>query len=352
MKYWLHRISHEAEISRPLLEKGILTIGFSDLSDSDFLSKVKAAQRVEDLDSAVKKAYGHRLRSIRSLWRFLKEMQIGDQVLVPGRRTFSVYVIKGKPKLIADIDSNLVASLRTLNNAKVRIEGGRLVTDNGIIDLGFYREVEVYRIGDKEAKNVGRSGYADDPLTRRMKIRNTNADISDLKRNLEEALEAYKNNQPLDFRSDAMKCLAPKLLKMICKRLNPKKFELLLKSYFERIGANDVTIPPGNQRGRQGDADIIASFDRIRVTIYIQAKLHEPNSTTDEWAVEQILAYKDWKDREDGQSGEHRLCWVVSTCDEFTEECKQRAEANGVVLINGIDFAEMLLDAGIEGFEI
>ena len=348
MEYWLHRISHEAEISWPLLEKGILTIGFSDLSDSDFLSKAKAAQQVEALDSAVKDAYGRLLPSRHSLWRFLKEMQIGDQVLVPGPRTFSVYVIKGKPKLIADIDSNLVASLRTLNNAKVRIEGGRLVTDNGIIDLGFYREVEVYRIGDKEAKNVGRSGYAEDLLTRRMKIRNTNANISDLKRNLEEALEAYKNNQPLSFRSDAMKCLAPKLLKMIC-RLDSKKFELLLKSYFERIGAN-VSTPPKNQKGKEGDADIIASFDRIRVTIYIQAKRHD--STTDEWAVEQILAYKDWKDREEGQSGEHRLCWVVSTCDEFTEECEQRAEANGVVLINGIDFAEMLLDAGIEGFEI
>ena len=192
MNYWLHRISHETEISWPLLEKGILTIGFSDLSDSDFLSKVKAAQQVTDLDSAVKKAYGRLLPSRHSLWRFLKEMQIGDQVLVPGSRTFSVYVIKGKPKLIADIDSNLVASLRTLNNAKVRIERGRLVT--GIIDLGFYREVEVCRIGDKEAKNIDRSSYADNPLTRRMKTRNTNANISDLKRNLEEALEAYKNN--------------------------------------------------------------------------------------------------------------------------------------------------------------
>lgn len=352
MEYWLHRISHEAEISWPLLEKGILTIGFSDLSDSDFLRKAEAAQRVEDLDSAVKDAYGRLLPSRHSLWRFLKEMQIGDQVLVPGPRTFSVYVIKGKPKLIADIDSNLVASLRTLNNAKVRIERGRLVTDNGVIDLGFYREVEVCRIGGKEAKNIDRSSYADNPLTRRMKTRNTNANISKLKRNLEEALEAYKDNQPLKFRSDAMKCLAPKLLKMICDRLDSKKFELLLKSYFERIGANNVSIPPKNQKGKEGDADIIASFDRIRVTIYIQAKFHGPNTRTNEWAVKQIVDYKDWKKRVDNRSDEHNLCWVVSTCAEFTEECKRLARANGVVLINGIEFAEMLLDAGIEDFEI
>lgn len=352
MKYWLHRISHEAETSWPLLEKGILTIGFSDLSDSEFLSKAKAAQQVADLDSAVKKAYGRLLRSRHSLWRFLKEMQIGDLVLVPGSRTFSVYVIKGKPKLIADIDSNLVARLRTWNNAKVRIEEGRLVTDDEIIDLGFYREVEVYQTEGKEARDIDRSGYADAPLTARMKLRNTNANISNLKRNLGKTLEAYKNNQPLNFRSDAMKGLAPELWMMIHHRLSPNKFEKLLESYFKRIGANEVTIPPRNQRGKEGDADIIACFDRIRVTIYIQAKFHKPNTPTDESAVEQILVYKDWKDREEGQSGEHRLCWVVSTCNEFTEECKQRAEANGVVLVNGIDFAEMLLDAGIEGFEI
>ena len=352
MKYWLHRISHEAETSWPLLEKGILTIGFSDLSDSHFLSKAEAAQQVADLNSAVKKAYGRLLRSRHSLWRFLKEIQIGDLVLVPSPRTFSVYVIKGKPKLIADIDSNLVARLRTWNNAKVRIEEGRLVTDDEIIDLGFYREVEVYQTEGKEARDIDRSGYADAPLTARMKIYKTNADLSDLKRNLGKPLEAYKNNQPLDFRSDAMKGLAPKLWRMIYDGLSPDKFEKLLESYFKRIGANDVTIPPRNQRGRDGDADIIASFGHIGVTIYIQAKFHGPNTRTNEWAVKQIVDYKNWKKRVGNRSDEHNLCWVVSTCAEFTEECKQLARATGVVLINGIDFAEMLLDAGIEGFEI
>ena len=35
--YWLHRISHCQETSRPLLEKGFLTIGFSDFSNPEFL---------------------------------------------------------------------------------------------------------------------------------------------------------------------------------------------------------------------------------------------------------------------------------------------------------------------------
>ena len=164
MKYWLHRISHEEKTSRPLLEKGILTIGFSELSSTDFLSKAKAAQRAEELNSAVKKAYGH-LLSFRNLWLFLKEMQVGDWVLVPGKGHFSVYMIKGEPKLATDIDPKLIQKLQRMDSAKMRIEGDRLRTGDEVIDLGFYREVEVYEIGNKKARNISKSNYADRKLT-------------------------------------------------------------------------------------------------------------------------------------------------------------------------------------------
>lgn len=352
MEYWLHRVSHEEKTSRPLLEKGILTIGFSALSSSDFLSKTKAAQRAEELNSAVKKAYGDLLQ-FRSLWLFLKKMQVGDWVLVPGRGTFSVYVIKGESKLIADIDPKLIHRLQRMDNAKVRIEGDRLKTGDKVIDLGFYREVEVYRIGNKKARNISRSNYADRKLNAAMKFLGTNLDISNLESNLKEALETYKKNQPLNFYSDVMDCLAPKLLTMMYKRLNPQKFESLLKYYFERIGATNVWSLSKNQRDKKGDADIIASFDPIKVVICIQAKFHAPDSTTKKWAVEQIVKYKDSKEREAGSSDEHKLiCWVVSTCEKFDDECIEMAKAHGVVLINGIEFARMLLDVGIEHLEI
>ena len=41
MNYWLHRISHLAELSYPLLEKGYLTIGFSDFSDELTINNVE-----------------------------------------------------------------------------------------------------------------------------------------------------------------------------------------------------------------------------------------------------------------------------------------------------------------------
>ena len=40
MNYWLHRISHHAEVSYPLLDKNILSIGFSDFVNQGFIDAV------------------------------------------------------------------------------------------------------------------------------------------------------------------------------------------------------------------------------------------------------------------------------------------------------------------------
>lgn len=41
MKYYLHRISHESNISYPLLDNGLLSIGWSDFSNREFLDNVR-----------------------------------------------------------------------------------------------------------------------------------------------------------------------------------------------------------------------------------------------------------------------------------------------------------------------
>ena len=40
MNYWLHRISYEMNISYPPMEKGYLSIGFSDFCCKDFLEQL------------------------------------------------------------------------------------------------------------------------------------------------------------------------------------------------------------------------------------------------------------------------------------------------------------------------
>ena len=74
--------------------------------------------------------------------------------------------------------------------------------------------------------------------------------------------------------------------------------------------------------------------------VYVQAKLHNPGSQTNEWAVKQISEYVAYKSEDDGYA---RVPWVVSTCDDYTEDCKRRAKTKGVTLINGQEFARMLI---------
>jgi hypothetical protein len=42
---------------------------------------------------------------------------------------------------------------------------------------------------------------------------------------------------------------------------------------------------------------------------------------------------------------------VISCCEEFSEDCINLANENNVRLINGLDFAEMILDVGLENLE-
>ena len=357
MRHWLHRISWEADTSRPLLERGFLTVGFSDFAYPEFLNK-----DWDESDQTIKKAWGYLPRTRYNLWRFLHEMEKDDLVLVPGWRTYSVYVIKGDAEPIGNID---VSGLRTWNDITVKkqpygyddnVEWSTLYKGEreNHIDLGFFRRVELYRIGGEdgpEAKDISRYDYADSALTARMKMQQTNADISDLQNNITRLLEAYRRGVPPNLHARIIEEMQKKTLNLIHDELDPDKFESLINWYFKRVGASRVDMPSKNESDKEGDADIIAVFEPIKVLVYVQAKFHRPNTRTDEWAVEQIRAYVDHRKDAQEHDGYARASWVVSTCDDFTDTCKDEARDAGVTLINGQEFARMLIDAGLDGLD-
>ena len=55
--------------------------------------------------------------------------------------------------------------------------------------------------------------------------------------------------------------ITPQVLKSLKSELNPDKFENLVKFYFEKNGATDVYIPAKNEKGKEGDADVVAIFE-------------------------------------------------------------------------------------------
>lgn len=337
MRIWLHRISHHAEVAYPLLDNGYLSIGFSDFSKPDFIKDVCGENGWQSFEKYFDDIWGSRPRTRTNLWRFVAEMDKGDLVVVPSWGTFSVYELTEEmAKPVSEIELTNIKDWHS-NSVEKKADGLLYRATGELIDLGFVRQVKLIK------KNIPRYEYADAALTSRMKIRSTNADISDLQLSIEKAIAAFDKGQPLNIYSQIISKTRQHILDTIRTELTPDKFELLVKWYFQRIGASDVYIPSKNESGKDGDADVVAVFEPIKTIIYSQVKFHI--GETSSWATEQIKSYKDQKDTMD--DGYSKISWVISSADNFTQQSYDYAKEAKVQLVDGKQFATMLLEAGI-----
>ena len=338
MTIWLHRISHHAETAYPLIEQGYLSIGFLDFSTPEFVQETKE-KGWSYFNSEFQSRWGSIPRTRYSLWRFIAEMKKGDLVVVPSAGKFSVYEIESDSALpISEVHTH---DLKTWSNESLSLKNNALckTEDNSkIIDLGFFRKVKLIE------SDIPKYDYADAALTARMKYRATNNNMSVLSENLNRSLEAYREKRPINLYSSIMNNYKDSMLSLICRELKPDKFESLIKWYFEKIGASMVYIPAKNESGKVGDADIVAVFEPIKTIFYVQAKFHK--GETSDWATRQIIDYKSNKDCID--DGYSKIAWVVSTSDSFSKDCVNLATENNVGLFNGLEFTQMLLNAGFE----
>lgn len=334
-KYWLHRVSLEWDVSHKLLAEGYLSIGWCGLAGSGIEKTVTDCNK-QRFEAAMSEHGYQKKRSRGCLWNFLR-FSPNDFVVVPlFNGKFSIYKVKGTPIPITELDG--FAEFELEDGSRItRDQKGLLRRENDkIVDLGFVVEVEIVKA------NLSRSKYADSELTSKMKIRRTNTDISGLAKNVQDVIST---DSPINLYSTVIEELANRLLDAIKKQLNPDKFELLIKWYFEKLGATRAWCPSKNSLDKSdgADADIVAEFDALRVVFYIQAKLHD--GTTNNWAVEQISKYKD---QHEVLSDEHTVIpWVISTADEFSDEAIKMAQENNVRLVTGTEFGKMLIDAGI-----
>ena len=180
-----------------------------------------------------------------------------------------------------------------------------------------------------------------------MKVRQTNVCINDLEESVLKALNNFESNHPIRFRNE-LEDIVPNICEIIQTKLNPDKFEYLVKWYFKRIGASSVTIPLKNSSNKVDyeDVDVIATFDLLKTVYYVQVKYYR--GETDSWAAEQISHLKELDgDRQD--DGYTRVYWVLSSSESFSQDCINLARETNVQLIDGKSFASMLLDAGFLG---
>ena len=339
--YWIHRISHLAEISYPLLDNNYLSYGFSDFESDGFIEGVRSENGWQFLEEQFMAEWGELARTRYQLWNFIHEMKAGDWVIVPTYGEFSICeLLDDEPLMIKDIKDVVIKDWSGKEILRDK-EGYLINADNSKIDLGFARRIKMVK------KGISRYDYADSDLTSRLKVRQTNVCINDLEESVLKALNSFESNHPIRFRNE-LEEIVPNLCEIIQTKLNPDKFECLVKWYFERIGASSVTIPPKNSSNKVDyeDVDVIATFDLLKTMYYVQVKHYR--GETDGWATEQISHYKELEDdRQD--DGYTRVYWVLSSSESFSQDCINLAKETNVQLIDGKSFASMLLDAGFLG---
>lgn len=348
--YWMHRISHWAPLSHPLLEDhNLLSIGFS-----DFAAHPDYTYDPTKFDRHYEKAFGSLSRARHYLYRFMYEMKPGNRVVVPSWGEFHVYDIADDQVLtVADFSESDLSEWKTWDeryiiksdkheNRYIKLQDD---TEGRVIDLGFFRKVVPV------ARGISRAKYADSALTSRMKYRGTNIDMTGNMDSIEKSIEGFKAERPINLSNLVLEDAVDSTLKIMKDNMNPEKLEVLVVQYFQKLGAK-AGIPAKNDPNQKGiaDADIIATFEPIKAMVCVQAKFY--TGKTDNWAIEQIEAYAEMRKKDTEDDGYSKLYWVISTGDEFTESGIEKAREAGIQLIDGREFTKMLLQAGLDGIDV
>jgi hypothetical protein len=141
--YWLHRISHEWDVSKALFDKNLLTVGWGSLTGSGVLELAKGND--EAMFEKIMAANNADGRSRWSLYRFLR-IQPGDVVVVPlYEGTFAIADVVEGAKEISDLPLD---SFLSLNGSPICCSGHLVNTypqDTREIDLGFFIKIDISR---------------------------------------------------------------------------------------------------------------------------------------------------------------------------------------------------------------
>ncbi len=335
MAVWMHRISHCAELSYKLLAQGCLSIGFSELArEKDFVSAMKDAALIGKnqrnfLEEKMFSLWGEKIKQSDVLRRFLLEFQMGDMVVVPlFDKRFTIVKITGQWLTLQQYEKQ--CHFNFFQNEA---------------DIGFLFPVSFLLKGKRDTYgivSVSREGYADDALCSYMKLAETNADISFMQKNVEEAI-AKQNNTHFAL-PKMQEAWAEAFLKIIQDFLQEKHIENLIKRYLQKQGAGCVKIIT---KAQQQYTEMVAEFEQLGLILFVNVEQNV--SQIDQWALEQIQAYQ--KQLSHQRDGYIYGMWLISLKSSYSNALKEYAAKQNVQLIEGIAFSKMLLKAGLTALE-
>jgi len=227
-----------------------------------------------------------------NMWRFIREMDEGDLVVVPSGASFYVGMVKGP----AFYDLSRVDE-----------------------DSAYRRPVEWLNGKRSIPRAIAKSA-----LVSRMKVQGTCANATDLQRRLiSETLEELRSGRMESF-----------------------GFERLIETVLKGLGAVETRIVP---RREDKGIDIYATFlvaGAFRQIVGIQAKHFQPEPPVSAEVVDQLI-----RGIEAGQ--ERVTLGMVITSGTFRDDAAARAEAYGeekgipIELVDGEQFAKMIIEYGL-----
>lgn len=251
------------------------------------------------------------------LWLFLREMSIGDLVVVPsGDQLFYLAEIAGDALFLPDKVSEHTA---------------------------FRRDVRWLNDGRGLVRRTARAA-----LQSRMKIRQTCGNASDLLDDIRDALEvagSTTDGRPPTFGADLRSRLIEQAkAEMQSGRMDSFGFETLIATLLSALGATDVSIVA---RSQDKGADIVATFplaDTFQVRVAVQAKHFQPAPPVGPHVIDQLVA---------GMEAEQITMGWVATSGTFSPEAQAREaeleEERGISieLVDGDQLAAMIVEGGL-----
>jgi predicted Mrr-cat superfamily restriction endonuclease len=245
-----------------------------------------------------------------SIWRFLKDMKVGDYVVVPTENGFHVAEIKGEPFF-------------DVNGA------------NEKDDFAWRRAVRW--ITPKE--NPIPRNFSSNNLQMRMKARQTCVDASDLLLEIEEAL-GRKN--PVTFTDTLLKTVYEPVSKALRSAVNNYGLEEIVRRLAAASGARAER--QATNSGRPGDVDVISYHDlkignqAAIVKVCFQVKQHD--GVSDEFGISQIIE----RMRHDPSLDRG---YFVTTAPSVSDIGKKLAEDNDITIITEKDLIEWIMMVGL-----
>jgi len=247
------------------------------------------------------------------MWRFIREMDKGDLVVVPHWAEFYVAEVAGP----AIYDKNKVSA-----------------------DTAYRRPVKWLNNNKAIRRDLAKSA-----LISRMKTQGTCAYATDLLAEITECIQLASTGQAPTFHTDLQtRLIRETLAELRSGRMDSFGFERLIQTVVNGLGADDARIIP---RSLDKGADILATFrlaGAFRQVIAIQAKHWQPEPPVGKDVVEQLIK---------GIEAESANLGMVITSGAISDEAVAAAEKYyedkgiRIELVDGEQFAKLIIENGI-----